>query len=390
MKSKKENTKKSHIYSISIFTAALVVFSAISNIIELPLHNNLYIINNLQNNLKSYNENVGIISNIQNPNITIHNENNNILINQNQFNSNQNLNISNSTNKNSNITNNTNIIYLFPTNANDVEVIGSYLSQSRYSMTEIYGNDISLYVSPFLWNIASNNGEVTLYINPYLYVLVNMTNIQKITPYIDVDGYPGLMYGQEYWFPFVGKTIESPELNLPMIVSDLPNFYSVLNYTVFNKTGIIDDFSYDIWLTQNPNTTYLKYGDFEVMIWMYWNNNLSENPYFIYVGNMTIPTLINNTIENLSWEVYILPNTGSANGWTGIYLLNPINNYQGEIGVPIPYILKNMGSYIQKAGINIYNPSEYYLNAIQVGMEFNDTNGDALLGYNLYSWYLIF
>ncbi|WP_369611700.1 hypothetical protein [Sulfurisphaera javensis] len=78
----------------------------------------------------------------------------------------------------------------------------------------------------------------------------------------------------------------------------------MLNFSVFCYSGTIDNFSYDIWLSQNPNITYLQYGDFEVMIWMYWNENLS--PYFIYAGSMTFPTLINNTVKNLTWSIYVL------------------------------------------------------------------------------------
>ncbi|WP_202905233.1 hypothetical protein [Vulcanisaeta thermophila] len=49
---------------------------------------------------------------------------------------------------------------------------------------------------------------------PYLEVTINMSGIQKITPSIPVDGYPGLMYGREMWFPFAGQTRVSPELPL--------------------------------------------------------------------------------------------------------------------------------------------------------------------------------
>lgn len=280
-------------------------------------------------------------------------------------------------------------IILFPTFASGFSLIGSYLSQSRYGMALLDNNVATLYASPFLWNIASGQGKVIMNFTPYLNVHVNMSNIKKITPSISVDGYPGLMYGQELWFPFAGKTEVSPYLSLPMIVSNLPNFLSILNFTVYKNVGVIDDFSYDIWLSQNPNITYLQYGDFEVMIWMNWQENITKgDPYMVSVGSIQIPTLINGTIENLTWSVYVLPRTGSANGWTSIYFLSP-KQLEGQIGIPIAYVLKKMGSYLEKAGVSIYNPNTYYLDAIQVGMEFNDTNGVANLGYNLYSWYVI-
>ncbi|AWR98165.1 cellulase [Acidianus sulfidivorans JP7] len=282
---------------------------------------------------------------------------------------------------------NSSVFNLFPTSASGFSLIGSYLSQSRYGMALLQNNGTSLYASPFLWNIKSAQGQVTMNFTPYLQVKVDMSNIEKITPSIPVNGYPGLMYGQELWFPFAGKTQVSPLLPLPMIVSKLPNFYSILNFTVYENVGVIDDFSYDIWLSQNPNITYLQYGDFEVMIWMNWNENITAgDPYMVPVGTMNIPTLINGSIQNLTWSVYVLPRTGSASGWTSIYFLSP-QKLTGEVGVPIAYILKNMGSYLEKAGVSIYNPDTYYLDAIQVGMEFNnDSSGAADLGYTLYSW----
>lgn len=278
------------------------------------------------------------------------------------------------------------ILCLFPTGAVNVSIVGSYLSDSRYSMGIIYGPQASLYVSPFLWNVRQAGGAVNMTLTPYLVVNVDLTHVVKINPSIPVDGYPSLMYGQEYWFPFAGRTLVSPLLPLPGLVADLPNFTSVIKYQVYCSQGIIQDFSYDIWLTTNPNTTYLQYGDFEVMIWMYWNENLTSNHYFVYVGNMAIPTLINGTYKDLEWEVYILPRTGSPSGWTGIYILSPLRHEEGVIGVPIKTILMNIKPYLEKAGIDNYDPSKYYLDAIQVGMEFNDNQGNADLGYTLYYW----
>lgn len=291
-------------------------------------------------------------------------------------------------NKSANIINSNNnenytIITLYPAYSQDFSLIGSYLSDSEYAITEIYSSDVSLLASPFLWNIkyAIGNVNMTFYKN-YLQVAVNLSHVKKINPSIPVDGYPGLMYGQEYWFPFAGHTEETRHLELPTIISNLPNFYSILNYTIYVINGSVDDFSYDIWLTQNPNTTYLQYPDIEVMIWMYWSENLSKNPYFIHAGSLEIPTIVNGTIHNYTFQVYVLPRTGSSNGWIGVYFLSPVN-LEGEVGIPIPYVLKNLGLFTTYAGLD-FNTSKYYLDAIQVGMEFNDDNNSANLGYLLY------
>ncbi|ADX81710.1 GH12 family glycosyl hydrolase domain-containing protein [Saccharolobus islandicus] len=288
--------------------------------------------------------------------------------------------------QNTSLTKSTSIYALFPGRNHSFNIVANYSGNYADALVIVNSStNATLMASPFLWNIGYALGNVNMTFNNYLHVAINLSQINKISLNV-VDGYPGLMYGQELWWPFEYRTAQLKSLSLPMIVSQLPNFYSILNYSVYLINGSIDDFSYDIWLSQNPNVTSLQYGDFEVMIWMYWSENLSHVPYFIYVGNMTIPTLINGKIENLSWEVYVLPRTGSANGWTGVYFLSPLKEREVECGVPIAYILKNMGQFIENAGMNVYNPNTYYLDAIQVGMEFSDNHGTAIMGYYLYSW----
>ena len=42
--------------------------------------------------------------------------------------------------------------------AQTVSVIGRYQSDSAYSMVEVYGDGASVFVSPFLWNMAYPGG----------------------------------------------------------------------------------------------------------------------------------------------------------------------------------------------------------------------------------------
>ncbi|MUM65651.1 hypothetical protein D1867_10445 [Acidianus infernus] len=262
-------------------------------------------------------------------------------------------------------------------------IIGSYKSDSEYSMGEIYSIDCSFFVSPFLWNLKYADGNANLtFRNGVLYVNVNFSHFEKITPSIPVDGYPGLMYGHEGWFPFAGTTIENPSLVLPKKVYCLPNIISTLNYSVWVQEGTIDDFSYDIWLSQNPNTTYLAFPDIELMIWLYHNETLSS--YFIKVGEVQVPICVNGSKITCTFTVYILPHTGSSNGWIGVYYLSN-QNLEGKVSIPLTFFIKDEFQWINKIFPTI-NESSYYLDAIQVGMEFNDYNGIAQLGYTLYCW----
>ncbi len=262
-------------------------------------------------------------------------------------------------------------------------VLGHYQSDSAYSMAEAYTPDASLFVSPFLWNMKHADGYVNLtYVGPTLNVVVNVTHFQKVNPSIPVDGYPGVMYGQEDWFPFAGHT-EEYLLYLPEPVTALPQVESCLNYSLWVKVGSIQDFSYDIWLTQDPNTTYLQYPDVEVMIWLYHQEEISSS-YYVKEGEFSVEGVVNGTPENLTFSVYVLPHTGSSNGWIGVYFVSQ-SQLEGKVDLPLTQFLQGSFPYIEKV-FNSLNEGGYYLDGIQVGMEFNDDNGTAVMGYSLYNW----
>ncbi|BDC17886.1 hypothetical protein [Acidianus sp. HS-5] len=263
-------------------------------------------------------------------------------------------------------------------------ILGSYKSDSEYAMGEIYLSNCSYFVSPFLWNLKYADGETNMtFKNGVLYVDINFSNFKKINPNIPVDGYPGLMYGHEGWFPFAGTTIENPSFTLPKKACSLPNVTSTLNFSVWIKEGKIDDFSYDIWLTQNPNVTYLAYPSIELMIWLYHNESLSS--YFIKEGEVEVTLCINGTSVKCVFTVYILPHTGSSNGWIGVYYLSH-KNLEGKVSIPLTFFIKNEFQWINK--VFEINESSYYLDGVQVGMEFNDYQVTAELGYTLYCWIL--
>ena len=54
---------------------------------------------------------------------------------------------------------------------------------------------------------------------------------------------------------------------------------------------------------------------------------------------------------------------------------------------PLSGLIRNSFNFIDRVYSSI-SPSNYYLDAIQLGMEFNDNNGTAILGYTLYYWAL--
>mgnify|MGYP001770890288 CR=1 FL=1 len=72
---------------------------------------------------------------------------------------------------------------------------------------------------------------VSITLSDYLHISVDLHDFRKVIPSIPVDGYPGVMYGQECWFPFAGRTEES--IALPARIVDMSNFNFTVYYTVY-------------------------------------------------------------------------------------------------------------------------------------------------------------
>ncbi|TRM79750.1 hypothetical protein DJ531_13265, partial [Sulfolobus sp. A20-N-F6] len=132
-----------------------------------------------------------------------------------------------------------------------------------------------------------------------------------------------------------------------------------------------------------PNISNLQFPDIELMIWLYHESNITS-PFFIKEGNVTVTIEVNGTKENDTFLVYVLPHTGSASGWIGVYYLSE-KNLEGEVEIPLNFFLNNEFFFINKVFPQIYEKT-FYLDAIQIGMEFNDNHGNAQMGFNLYSW----
>lgn len=275
-------------------------------------------------------------------------------------------------------------IQLYPANhPTNFSIVGTY---QYYGQATLYSQNVSIIASTDLWNIKYAKGDVNMtFYNNYLSTKINLYNLMETTPEFVVAGYPNLLYGEESWWN-LGPTEESPYLSLPMKISDLPDFYSIVNYTLYNVNGTIDDFSYDIWITRNtPYPSSLGSQDIELMIWTYWSGSLAG--VFPYAGTLNIPTIVNGTVYNYSFQVYVRPSSSSTS-WVTVFVLSPVK-LQGEVGIPIGYVLKNLGLFTSLAGLN-FNASQYYLDAIQLGMEFHaNSNGYANLGYNIYYWKIL-
>jgi len=265
-------------------------------------------------------------------------------------------------------------------------LIGRPQSDSDYAMAELQDQGASLLLSPFLWNLRSAQGEARLTCSSQgLSVQVSMRHFVKIQPQIDVGGYPGVMYGQELWFPFAAASQRVSWFHLPLPVDALPPVRSTLATQTFVHHGSITDLSYDIWLTRNPKTRRLRFPDLELMIWFIHQGTLG--PPFLHLGTLKEEVRWHHQPVPVSFAVYLLPHTGSASGWVGIYLLAD-QELVGTLTLPLTSMIQAIFPYLEQVFPQL-TPQTYLLDAIQVGMEFNpDAQGQVDLGYTLRRWSL--
>lgn len=273
--------------------------------------------------------------------------------------------------------------YLIPVNSTPLALKGTVYNP--YPMS-IIGNYVI--ISPDLWNIKGNsNGYVWMnYSTNVLHVLINFTSLYATNIRYVVVGYPEMIYGYKPWGQY--ESLTNTFLPLPMNISKLPSFYSILNYSV-NATRGKYDYSYDIWITRHFSQNGAYKGDVEIMIWMYWYNLI---PAGTYIANVNIPTYINGNFENLSWQVWI-GNMGIGNySWTIVTfrLSKPISF--GEVGVNIPLFIKVANDMLMKYDSWSLPLKYYVLNDLEIGLEYAPPYQGSWLyaGYYVYDWYIAF
>lgn len=252
-------------------------------------------------------------------------------------------------------------------------------------------------ISPMLWNLVGGTGNVTMVLSGgRLYVYINVTGVSRAIKFTPVVGFPDIMYGWYSWGPFYTRTSSYGFLSLPMPASEVPDLWSVVNYSLSLSRGAYNDFSYDIWLVRSPGVTSLGPSDVELMLWMFANQSLAGLPYWVTWRPITMPTLINGDIENVTYQVFILPRNGGPSGWMLIILIPEVNTsggqyhglLKGEYGV-------NLGELMNET-LNIigeFNGTRWeqglYLSVIQLGAEVDAPGGDMIMNFNVSSWYLV-
>ncbi len=256
------------------------------------------------------------------------------------------------------------------TKNSSITVIGN--AQQKYNYAPLrYGA-----IGPDLWNLVSANGNTTMkYIGGKLLTNSSFNDVKS-----NVDtilGYPEVAYGYNLEDQMFGDR-QNTSLIFPVKFSAFErlNFTSTANFS-FEKlypSNIPIDFSYDLWLEQNPSSGNMPTSqDLEVMIWMYCQDN---QPIGQQIGSFHMDASFNGNTINATWEIWY----GKANAWPTVSFIleDPAVTMNSNISL-------NISKFIIEGGIvSGENLSNHTLMGIEMGNEFGNEN----LSTNISEWVL--
>lgn len=219
-----------------------------------------------------------------------------------------------------------------------------------------------------LYNLHSASGGVMLNYDSAqgLVISANMSGITHSYSGYDT-GYPEVLYASKPWYGLYAP--QSSSLALPIPLNSLPQITSIVNYTAATPNSLTPfDYSYDIYLTRDYKPSSVGPGnELEVMVWLDRN---AAVPAGTLNRTITLPTLLNGTVKDEAWQVWVY---GSGSD-ISFMLQNAVA--AGQVGMPLTSILEYINSNMSTSWLN-GSLNNYYLNDIELGMEFGSPSSSA-------------
>lgn len=222
-------------------------------------------------------------------------------------------------------------------------------------------------ITPFLWGLTGLrqfSGQVIMKIaeNGSLVTNVNL-NLSSIKLQQPIVGYQEIIWGYRPWGVPPGHPILNKPFKVPVKIAELPRVLLYTRYDVIDYNTAID-LSYDLWIYHNDLIRQPERGDYEVMIWLYYDGT-SLAGWATLVGEIRVPITINGEIKNSTWEVWIKENHGW--GWTYVALLLKDKIRSGDVIIDLYELLKELDK-ILRVGFNRTLINNYMI-GIEFGME---------------------
>lgn len=237
---------------------------------------------------------------------------------------------------------------------------------TKPSSGDVKAKNLPLTLELNFWNIATYEGNTWMAFyekEDMVEYFADIKNIVLRDKNSWVHGYPEVYYGYKPWSAH-GNSIE--KLRLPTKVSEFPDVYFSMKYSLWYEKNLPINFAMETWITKEPYQTTVTLGDIEMMVWLYANR---LGPAGRKVAEIKIPIIFNGKEKDIIWEVYYSPGT-----WDYITYKSKENLIEGEVKIPINEFIKNLRSVISNNSRRI-TPEKYdqmYVTVWEVGTEFGD------------------
>lgn len=220
-------------------------------------------------------------------------------------------------------------------------------------------------IDPNLWALQEGfTGEVIMMCRSGEVIVEN--NMVSSTALMNTYAYHEVIYGPKPWGMPPDHPPSQEPLKLPSQVEDLINSKRIAFYTnfVINRLDQATNIAYDIWLTQIPRFHGgPRIGDVELMIWIYRGSNSEwlPSPAGKKVGEVVIPTYVEENVNDVNWEVWYHPSVPWG-GWS--YLAFVLTKPSTDVAIELSEFLKHAEILLGHEKVR-----KLHVNDIEIGTE---------------------
>lgn len=182
-------------------------------------------------------------------------------------------------------------------------------------------HDLVMEIDP--WNVEEAMGTQAMSFDPStgtITFLSNLTHEVLRDPESWVHGYPEVYFGNKPWN---GNSADGFGIELPMRVPELKHFVFHLEYSIEVQDSRLPlNLAMETWLTRDKyRSTGVFPGEAEIMVWFYYQN---MNPAGTKIGETNVPVIVNGTLMNATFEVWLDPNMGDGWQYMAFRIENPL------------------------------------------------------------------
>jgi hypothetical protein len=214
-----------------------------------------------------------------------------------------------------------------------------------------------------------------------------------------VLGFPHVEYGQDLWGGNAGtmaKGFSLPETDARAAGEDM---WLTDTYSIHDNGSAAYDYVWDNFLSTYQPTPANVSGpgnySLEIMLWMTTGFEGSPWTYFTFNGTTRLPTLINTTLTNQSWDFSYFCQGYNDNELTVLYFYNgtggAMNTTSRTFGVDFSSVLSNVNGMIHRSRESCWsNPansdSKMFLDDLNLGSEFLTPYPSPYYGTAVFNW----